>query len=76
MTTWTDEELGRIGQTEELELASARQDGTLRPYVTIWGSGRATICTSAPPTGQTTPGSAALEPVAPAGSGPVVWSGT
>ena len=36
MTTWTDEELRRIGEAEELQLASARPDGTLRPYVTIW----------------------------------------
>jgi hypothetical protein len=33
---WSDEELGRIGEAEELQLASARQDGTLRPYVTMW----------------------------------------
>jgi hypothetical protein len=36
MTTWTDEELGRIGEAEELQLASERRDGTLRPYVTMW----------------------------------------
>jgi hypothetical protein len=36
MTTWTDEELDRIGGAEELELASARPDRTLRPYVTMW----------------------------------------
>jgi hypothetical protein len=36
MTTWTDEELGRIGEARELQLASARADGTLRPYVTMW----------------------------------------
>ena len=35
-TTWTADELNRIGGTEELQLASARPDGTLRPYVTIW----------------------------------------
>jgi hypothetical protein len=34
--TWSDEELGRIGDAEELQLASERQDGTLRPYVTMW----------------------------------------
>jgi hypothetical protein len=37
MTTWTDEELSRIGGTDELQIASLRKDGTLRPYVTIWG---------------------------------------
>lgn len=36
MTTWTEDELQRIGAAEELQLASRRRDGTLRPYVTIW----------------------------------------
>jgi hypothetical protein len=36
MTAWTEEELGRIGEAEELQLASERPDGTLRPHVTIW----------------------------------------
>ena len=36
MSTWTSEELSRIGAAEELELASLRRDGTLRPYVTMW----------------------------------------
>ena len=36
MTTWTSAELGRIGQAEVLRVTSARPDGTLRPYVTIW----------------------------------------
>ena len=36
MTTWTNEELSRIGAAEELQLASTRPDGTLRPYVTMW----------------------------------------
>lgn len=36
MTTWTDEELSRIGAAEELQLASTRPDGTLRPFVTMW----------------------------------------
>lgn len=35
-TTWTPDELARIGEAEELKLASRRRDGTLRPYVTIW----------------------------------------
>jgi hypothetical protein len=37
MTTWTDEELRGIGDAEEWQIASLRADGTLRPYVTIWG---------------------------------------
>jgi hypothetical protein len=36
MKAWTDEELGGIGEAKELQLASERPDGTLRPYVTIW----------------------------------------
>jgi hypothetical protein len=36
MTTWTDDELSRIGDAEELQLASARTDQSLRPYVTMW----------------------------------------
>jgi hypothetical protein len=36
MTMWTGDELTRIGEAEELQLASARPDGTLRPYVTMW----------------------------------------
>jgi hypothetical protein len=36
MTTWTDEELRRIGGAEELQLTSERSDGTVRPYVTMW----------------------------------------
>lgn len=36
MATWTSEELEKIDGAEELELASARGDGTLRKPVTIW----------------------------------------
>ena len=36
MTTWTSEELNRIGKAEELQIASLRRDGTLRKPVTIW----------------------------------------
>jgi hypothetical protein len=36
MTTWTEEELTKIGTAEELELESRRGDGTLRSPVTIW----------------------------------------
>ena len=36
MTTWTGEELSRIGDAEELRIASTRPDGTIRPFVTIW----------------------------------------
>jgi len=33
---WTSEELTRAGKATELQVASYRTDGTLRPYVTIW----------------------------------------
>jgi hypothetical protein len=36
MSAWTSDELSRIGAAEELQLASQRPDGTLRPYVTMW----------------------------------------
>ena len=36
MTAWTPDELSRIGLTTELEIASRRADGSLRPYITIW----------------------------------------
>lgn len=36
MTTWSSAELDRVGTAEELQLASRRPDGTLRPYVTMW----------------------------------------
>jgi hypothetical protein len=34
--TWTSDELTTVGEAEELQIASYREDGTLRPYVTIW----------------------------------------
>jgi hypothetical protein len=36
MTTWTSDELNKIGTAEELEIASLRRDGTLRNPRTIW----------------------------------------
>ncbi|MFL7891985.1 MAG: DUF2255 family protein [Anaerolineales bacterium] len=36
MTTWTSDELDKIGTAEELQLASLRRDGNLRKKVTIW----------------------------------------
>jgi hypothetical protein len=33
---WNDDQLRRVGNTIELELASRCSDGTLRPYVTMW----------------------------------------
>jgi hypothetical protein len=36
MTTWTSDEIAKVGKAEELEIASRRRDGTLRNPVTIW----------------------------------------
>ena len=36
MTTWTSDELTKIGTAEELQIASLRRDDTLRNPVTIW----------------------------------------
>jgi hypothetical protein len=36
MTTWTRDELDRIGTADELQINSIRRDSTLRKRVTIW----------------------------------------
>jgi hypothetical protein len=36
MTGWDTQELTKIGQADDLQIASYRPDGSLRPYVTIW----------------------------------------
>ena len=36
MPTWTKDSLAKVGNAEELAIASRRPDGSLRPYVTIW----------------------------------------
>jgi hypothetical protein len=36
MTTWTKDELTKIGSADELQIASVRSDGTLSKPVTIW----------------------------------------
>ena len=36
MTKWTSDELNKIGEAEELRIASLRSDGTLRKPVIIW----------------------------------------
>jgi hypothetical protein len=35
MAAWTDDDLDRIGNSEELALASRRADGSLSGFVTI-----------------------------------------
>jgi hypothetical protein len=36
MSAWTRDELARIGRAEEVQVASRRPDGSLRPFATIW----------------------------------------
>jgi len=36
MSEWTAEELDAIAAADELEIAALREDGSLRPFVTIW----------------------------------------
>ena len=36
MTTWTNDELNKIGEAEELRIAALRRDGTLRKPKIIW----------------------------------------
>jgi hypothetical protein len=36
MAAWTDDELDRLGEAEELRVAGRRQDGSLREPVIIW----------------------------------------
>jgi len=36
MSTWTSSDVSTIGEADELQIASLRPDGNLRPYVTIW----------------------------------------
>jgi hypothetical protein len=36
MTSWTNKELEKIGNSEELRIATLRRDGTLRKPVIIW----------------------------------------
>jgi len=36
MSTWSTDELAGIGRADELRIASRRNDGSLRPFITIW----------------------------------------
>lgn len=36
MSAWSSDQLTRLGSAEELQLASRRSDGSLRPYTTMW----------------------------------------
>ena len=37
METWTEDELSSFAAADEFGIASRRRDGSMRPYVTIWG---------------------------------------
>ena len=34
--SWTADDLAQIGAAEEVQIAAARADGSLRPFTTIW----------------------------------------
>lgn len=36
MTAWRGDELIAVGDADEVQIASRRPDGTVRPFVTIW----------------------------------------
>jgi hypothetical protein len=36
VSEWTPQELDAVGAADELQIASVRGDGSLRPWVTIW----------------------------------------
>lgn len=36
MSAWTEDELQRVAEAEELRLAPLRSDGSLWPYTTMW----------------------------------------
>jgi hypothetical protein len=36
MSDWADAELASIGGADELQISSRRDDGSLRPFVTVW----------------------------------------
>ena len=36
MSAWTAAELERMGRADEMHVSSARPDGSLRPFITIW----------------------------------------
>ena len=36
MSSWTADELTRVGRAEELRITSQRADGSLRQFITIW----------------------------------------
>ncbi|WP_353815097.1 DUF2255 family protein [Agromyces sp. SYSU T00266] len=36
MHGWTDDQVDRVGAADQLEIASVRDDGSLRPFTTVW----------------------------------------
>ena len=74
MIAWASDKLTRFGGAAQLQLASIRPDGTLRPYVSLWGVRLGADLSGRPVVGPDT--------VAPPGNGqrdrphPGWWSGT
>ena len=70
MAAWTNDELNTIGDAEELTLASARRDGTLRNPVTMWVVRAGDDLYVRSVNGPTHPGSAAPRPATRRASAP------
>jgi hypothetical protein len=73
MATWTNEDLDKIAAADELQIASARRDGTLRKPVTIWVVRHGDdlyvrSVTGAPPAGSAAPKTGTKDTSAPAAS--------
>ena len=76
MTTWTSDELDKIGNAEELRLATQRPDSTLRNPVTIWVVRHGDDLYIRSYRGQAAPGSSTPGNAAKAASRPAGWTRT
>jgi len=70
MVTWTQDELQRINDSDELQIAAVRADGTVRGPRPIWVVPSATTSTCAPPTAAPAAGTARRAPPVAPGSRP------
>ncbi len=75
-TRWTQDELAQVTAAEELQIASRRADGSLRPHVTIWVVRVDDGSTCGQPMAATIPGSDVHSPRARDGSAPAEFSVT
>lgn len=76
MRTWTGDELARIGESEEPQLASTRPDGTPLPHVTMWVVRANDDLYVRSAYGRENRGTAARRPAGQVASGPVARIGT